>query len=544
MADKNKIVAGIDLGTTFSCIAAYVNNKVEVLADYDGNKTVPSIVAFTGKDDIQVGKLAKKNFRVEAGNRVYGEYLVASQLPLVHNSKIIDAKRILGRKLEDPEIQSEIPRWPFKLLEVNDTIKISVQDKLYDPEDISALVLKNLKENAEQTLEKPISDAVITVPAYFNNAQRNATMKAAARAGINLLRLISEPSAAALAYGLDKYYREKRTILIFDLGGGTLDVSILEIGEGHFRTLSTSGDTHLGGQDFDNRLFDHLMRKFKHDHEIDLMVYQNEGEKKKKEKAQRKLRDECQQAKHTLSRADHVEVAIEDFYGDIDLIYDLTRQQFENLNVDLFKLVMKCVQEALDGARLLPDNVDEIVLVGGSTRIPKIQEMIRGLFKKSQIVKTINVDECVAVGAALEAAKIAKIIPENFSVTEVTPFSLGIESKFERVFSKVVDRFTTIPFSKSQKFSTNCDNQTQVKFPVYEGENEFVKDNHFLGIFKIYDVTPMPAGEAKFKVTFKIDLNGILKVSAIDLQTGNQASVEIEYGKGRLAGVETQNETI
>jgi heat shock protein 1/8 len=325
MSDKNKIVAGIDLGTTFSCIAAYVNNKVEVLADYDGNKTVPSFVAFTGKDDIQVGKLAKENFRVEAGNRVYGEYLVASQLPLFLTYIITDAKRILGRKLEDPEIQSEIPRWPFKLLEVNDRIKISVQDKLYDPEDISALVLKNLKENAEQKLEKPISDAVITVPAYFNNAQRNATMKAAARAGINLLRLISEPSAAALAYGLDKYFREKRMILIFDLGGGTLDVSVLEIGEGHFRTLSTSGDTHLGGQDFDNRVFDHLVRKFKHDHEIDLMLYQNEFVKKKKEKCQRKLRDKCQQAKHTLSHADHVEVAIEDFYGDIDLIYDEVR---------------------------------------------------------------------------------------------------------------------------------------------------------------------------------------------------------------------------
>jgi molecular chaperone DnaK (HSP70) len=351
----------------------------------------------------------------------------------------------LGRKLEDPEIQSEIPRWPFKLLEVDGRIKISVQDKLYDPEDISALVLKNLKENAEQKLEKSISDAVITVPAYFNNAQRDSTMKAAARAGINVLRLISEPSAAALAYGLDKYFREKRTILIFDLGGGTLDVSILEIGEGHFRTLSTSGDTHLGGQDFDNRLFDHLVRKFKHDHDIDLMVYQNEGEKKKKEKAQRKLRDECQQAKHTLSQADHVEVAIEDFYGDIDLIQDLTRQQFENLNVDLFKLAIKCVQEALDGARLVSDKIDEIVLVGGSTRIPKIQEMIRGLFKKSQLVKTINVDECVAIGAALEAAKIAKIVPESFRVTEVTPFSLGIQSRLERIFVKVVDRFTTIP---------------------------------------------------------------------------------------------------
>jgi molecular chaperone DnaK (HSP70) len=537
-----KIAVGIDLGTTYSCIAAYVNGKVEVLSDFDGNRTMPSVVAFTETGE-EVGQLAKENVFVEAGCRVYGK--ISNPLIFFQYLKFIslpDAKRMIGRKFDDPAMQNEKSRWPFKLMNDNNAIKISVLDRLYAPEDISAMVLKKLKENAENKLEKKIRDAVITVPAYFNDSQRQATMKAAAKAELNVLRLISEPSAAALSYGLDKYYQNKRTVLIYDLGGGTFDVSILKIGEGHFRTLSTSGDTHLGGQDFDNRLFDYLVKKFQQDFNVNLMDYQDEADKKRKQKSQRKLHEKCQQAKHKLSDTDQVRISIETFFRDIDYQQVVTRKEFEDLNQDLFQITKKCIKEALDGARLSHDDINDIVLVGGSTKILKIQEMIRDSFKKSEIIKTINVDEAVAVGACLEASKIAKINASSYRVTEVTPFSLGIKTRDEEdIFTKVVDRYSTIPVSKSKIIQTLYDNQTSVHFPVYEGENPHCKDNNYLGEFKIRDVLPLPAGQAKFNVTFSIDSNGILKVTAVDMQNGNEASIDINYGKGRLAGIETRN---
>jgi molecular chaperone DnaK (HSP70) len=444
---------------------------------------------------------------------------------------------MMGRRFDDPVIQNEKFRWAFKLVDDDNNIKIKVIDRLYAPEDISALVLNKLKENGEKKLQQQIKDAVITVPAYFNDGQRQATIKAATKAGLNVLRLISEPSAAALSYGLDKYYKAKRTVLIYDLGGGTFDVSILKIGEGHFQTLSTSGDTQLGGQDFDNRLFDHLMKKFKEDHGIDLILYRDNAEKKRKERSQRKLREKCQQVKHQLSEAAQVQIVIESFYGDIDYQQVVCRKKFEELNQDLFEITYKCIKEALDGARLSPDDINEIVLVGGSTKIPKIQEMIRESFKKSKIVNNINVDECVAIGAALEAAKIAEITPENFTVREVTPFSLGIRS--EDRFSKIIDRFSSIPISKSKKFY-NRKYVTSTKFAVYEGENKLVRRNNFLGEFSLVS-KPLPEGEIQFDVTFEIDLNGILKVTAVDSITKNQKSIQINYGKGRLAGIETSN---
>jgi molecular chaperone DnaK (HSP70) len=537
-----KIAVGIDLGTTYSCIAAYVNGKVEVLSDFDGNRTMPSVVAFTETGE-EVGQLAKENVFVEAGCRVYGK--ISNPLIFFQYLKFIslpDAKRMIGRKFDDPAMQNEKSRWPFKLMNDNNAIKISVLDRLYAPEDISAMVLKKLKENAENKLEKKIRDAVITVPAYFNDSQRQATMKAAAKAELNVLRLISEPSAAALSYGLDKYYQNKRAVLIYDLGGGTFDVSILKIGEGHFRTLSTSGDTHLGGQDFDNRLFDYLVKKFQQDFNVNLMDYQDEADKKRKQKSQRKLHEKCQQAKHKLSDTDQVRISIETFFRDIDYQQVVTRKEFEDLNQDLFQITKKCIKEALDGARLSHDDINDIVLVGGSTKILKIQEMIRDSFKKSEIIKTINVDEAVAVGACLEASKIAKINASSYRVTEVTPFSLGIKTRDEEdIFTKVVDRYSTIPVSKSKIIQTLYDNQTSVHFPVYEGENPHCKDNNYLGEFKIRDVLPLPAGQAKFNVTFSIDSNGILKVTAVDMQNGNEASIDINYGKGRLAGIETRN---
>jgi molecular chaperone DnaK (HSP70) len=454
---------------------------------------------------------------------------------------------MIGRKFNDAIVQKEKNRWPFHLSGDGsyNYIKIHIDDKIYDPEDISGFVLKKLKTNAEQKLETKINDAVITVPAYFNDSQRNATMKAAARAGLNVLRLISEPSAAALAYGLDKYYQKTRTVLIYDLGGGTFDVSILKIGEGHFQTLSTAGDTHLGGQDFDNRLLDHLIQKFRTDFGVDLNSYSDEADKRRKDKSKRKLRESCQKAKHRLSDADSYQIGIESFYKDIDYIQLVTRQAFENLNESLFKITEKSVKDALNGANLTHNQIDDVVLVGGSTRIPKIQEMIKDSFPNSSIIKTINVDEAVATGAAIEAAKIAKLTPEKFRVVEVTPFSLGLRSFVSETgehdyFKKFIDRNTSIPVSVSQKRYTVSDYQTKLTFEIFEGEHHLCKDNNLLGEFTIKGVPPLRAGRAKVDVTFAIDGNGILKVTAIDRQTGQEKSIKINYGKGRLAGVETR----
>jgi molecular chaperone DnaK (HSP70) len=454
---------------------------------------------------------------------------------------------MIGRKFNDPIIQNEKSRWPFNLSGDSNYnfIKIHIDDKLFAPEDISGFVLKKLKTNAEQKLETQITDAVITVPAYFNDSQRHATMKAAARAGLNVLRLISEPSAAALAYGLDKYYQKTRTVLIYDLGGGTFDVSILKIGEGHFKTLSTAGDTHLCGQDFDNRLLDHLIQKFRIDFDVDLNSYSDEADKRRKDKSKRKLRESCQKAKHRLSDADSYQIGIESFYKEIDYIQLVTRQEFENLNDDLFKITEKCVNDALNGANMTHDQIDDVVLVGGSTRIPKIQTMIKGSFKNSTIVKTINVDEAVATGAAIEAAKIAKLTPEDFRVVEVTPFSLGLRTFVSTTgeddyFKKFIKRNTSIPVSVTHGRKTVSDNQTAVCFEIFEGEHHLCKDNNLLGEFTIKGVPPLPRGQAKVDATFAIDGNGILKVTAVDRQTGQEKSIEINYGKGRLAGVETR----
>jgi heat shock protein 1/8 len=452
----------------------------------------------------------------------------------------LDSKRMIGRRFDDAVIQKEKIHWPFKLIDDDNNLKICVNDRAYAPEDISAMILKKLKENAEDTLEKTlVKDAVITVPAYFNDAQRQATLKAADKAGLNVLRLISEPSAAALAYGLDKYYKSKRTVLVYDLGGGTFDVSILKIGEGLFETLSTSGDSHLGGQDFDNRLFDHFVKKFQQDHKVNLLDYQGEADKERKQKSQRKLREKCQQAKHKLSEKQQATLPIESLYRDTNFKLFVTRKEFEDLNQDLFETTRRSIIEALDGARLSYDDIEEVVLVGGSTKIPKIQQMIRDSFKKSKITKTINVDEAVAMGACIQASKIAKIIPENFRVTEVTPFSLGTSVRDEHLFSKIIDRHSAIPVTKTKIYWTLHNNQTSVLVDVYEGEHQYCKDNHLLGKFTITDVPPLPAGEAKFDVTFEIDENGILKVTAVDKQTGNQKSIDINYRKGTLAGIET-----
>jgi molecular chaperone DnaK (HSP70) len=441
---------------------------------------------------------------------------------------------MIGRRFDDKVIQDEIPRWPFKVVDDDGDIQISVLNELYSPEDISGMVLKRLKENAENRLDKTIEDVVITVPAYFNDRQRQGTMKAAAKAGLNVLRMISEPSAAALAYGLDKHFTGKRTVLIYDLGGGTFDVSILKIQEGYFETLSTSGDTHLGGQDFDNKLFDYLVKEFNHNCPVNLNYYKDEADKKIKEKSKRKLMEHCQDAKHRLSEAERVEIVIEGFYKDIDYLETVTRQQFEDLNKDLFQKTQKCINAALIGANLNHDDIDDVVLVGGSTKIPKIQKIIRATFTKSEIIKTVNVDEAVVIGAALEAAKQAKNIPKNFRVadiTEVTPFSLGIECTRDK-FIRVVNRYTTIPLTKSKIFVT-AEDQTAIRFSVYEGENNLCKNNHLLGEFSLHDVPSLPAGQAKFDCSFKIDLNGILKVTAVDKQTGQQKSIDISYKRAR-----------
>ncbi|GAM38790.1 ATPase [Talaromyces pinophilus] len=510
---------GIDLGTTYSCVANYEGANVEIIANEQGSFTTPSFVSFTDKERL-IGEAAKNQAAMNPQNTIF------------------DIKRLIGRRFEDPVVKKDIESWPFKVVDQGGNPMVEVEylneTKTFSPQEISSMVLTKMKEVAETKLGKKVSKAVITVPAYFNDNQRQATKDAGAIAGLNVLRIINEPTAAAIAYGLGSGKSDKeRNVLIYDLGGGTFDVSLLNIQGGVFTVKATAGDTHLGGQDFDTNLLEHFKKEFT----------RKTKNLSNDPRALRRLRTACERAKRTLSNATQTTVEIDSLFDGEDFNAQITRARFEDLNAKAFAGTLDPVQQVLKDSGIAKTAVDEIVLVGGSTRIPRIQKLLSDFFDGKKLEKSINPDEAVAYGAAVQAGILSgKATSEETSdllLLDVVPLSLGVAME-GNIFAPVVPRGQTVPTIKKRTFTTVVDNQQTVQFPVYQGERTNCEDNTSLGEFTLAPIPPMRAGEAALEVVFEVDVNGILKVTATEKSSGRTANITISNAVGKLSSTEIE----